>query len=410
MQGISFKSKLTVMFFMALLFCSPTPVFAETYKDYLQKAQDAYSKDRRDTSTIRSYIQKAASQAANDRSWQGLYESAYWYGKVDSNSDAESCLNKAAGIAESAESIEGLLKISDFYLRILQNREAERCIKAAERIAVKKQDANAMNAISRQYYRVGNNSQAERCIEAAGKMKAGSSYNSGSGSSYGSNTSSSGSSGTQEKYNVYGSAPSTGKQASTEAMILVDQALDFFRMNRVNDAASTLKKAEFTAQRQKDAAGMKYVASAYKKLGFTDRAVECERAALNMEPAGGIKSGANKPETRIMLTNPGWKTELDNAGKLLKENHRGQAFDAMSRAKQNAIDSKSVSGLISTGDYYNYAGGRSEASGCYIKAKELALTAKDSASLRLLADKFRQLGNTGTADQCLKAAQDLEKK
>lgn len=359
---------------------------AETWKEYLKKAQDARNKDIRDIVTVKSFLMKAMDAAGDANDCDGLYQVAQMYNKIDSNQDAVRCLNKAADVAESKKDVGSLIKISDFLRTLMKHSEALSCVRDAEKIAEDSQNKTLMMNVGSAYLRLGDNNRAESCKRKAEEFSG------------------------QSKVTPKGSRDNP---YSAEIQNLKSGARELISQNRKENAAESLKKAMDLAEKSKDAAELKEIGSIFKSAGNSKYSGRCYELAGQIEksekaataPIPGTESKTNKSVIKGT-----WQTEFTEGNKYLSEGNKTKAFSKFNSAMGLAEAAKDCDGLISIGDSYLNAGNRPKAHACYSKAKTAASEKKDPAALRVIASKFTSLNDRNTAAQCIKKAEYFEKR
>ena len=398
--GIRTMTAIVLILSAFILFC--TDAHAETWKDYLDMAKKAKSKDHRDVVTVKSLLLKAMDAAGNTNDCDGLYQVAEMYNKIDSNQDAVRCLNKAADVAENKKDAKSLIKISDFLRTLMKHNEALNCVRSAERIAEDNQDKTLMMNISSAYLRLGDNNKAESCRRKAEGFS-GQSHITPKGS----------------RDNPY----------SARIQSLKSGAQQLISQNRKENAIESLREAMSLAEKSKDSAELREIGSIFKSAGSSKYAEKCNELAVRIErsakatPVPVIKAttsptaktattpaGKSELKSKKSVTGDSWQTEFSAGNQYLAEGKKSKAFDKFNSATGLAEAAKDWDGLVSIGDVFLNAGKKSKAYSCYMKAKAAASAKKDPKGLRLIASKFNSLKDKNAANQCIKKAEYFEKR
>lgn len=354
-------------------------VRAETWKDYIKKANEARNKDKRDTMTIKSWLQKAESAAAEAEDGAGMYQVAQMYNRIDCNQEAVSCLSKAADIAESKKDGNSLLSISDFLRKLMQHREAASCVRAAERIAEDTKNKGLMASVGSAYLRLGDNSSAESCRRKA----EGFSDDSDSAIKY--------------KY-------------SSDIRFLKTNARSMIKQDRIEDAEESLKKAFSLAEKLRDPKELREIGDLFKSINNKQYADKCFGLANSVEQstkAATTQGKTSHPKVTSPVTT--WQDEYTEGMKFISQGDKTKGYTHLETSMNLADGQKDYNALMKIGDVFKNAGNRSKAFTCYMKAKTAASTKKDPAALRAIAARFNSINAKNTADQCIRNAQTLEK-
>ena len=447
---------LLLITFLLSIFSVYSDAYAETWKNYLDEAKKVRNKDSRDTMRIKSLLQKAASMAKDDRDWDGLYQVANMYNRIDSNRDAAKCLNEAAEIAGDKKNVDGLLKIADYLKKLLQTGEAQNCVRSAERIADEKQDRKLMLKVSDAYLRIGDNNRASSCKrKAEGFTSSGSrdwksyvdeahrykrlnrKYDAIKALSKAENLA-----GNDKKawitigdayialgensrgYKCRKMAGSDGKPSlkaksshTTEIERLIQIARDNAKGKFMQDAQQNLVEAMRIAEKYRDSRAMENLANEFSRLGFKKYADKCKTLAKSYKRGGSVttKQGTKSHKTvgKQVYTSSSkstWKDEYEKGLKFKKSGKNSKASTCYKKAMDQAYREKDWEGLLTIGDAFQSIGNKSKAYSCYSRAKSIASGKKDPKALRKTAVKFKMIGNKSQADQCIRKAEYYEKR